>query len=74
MEDKQEGMGRIHIMKNRFGADGMTFPCTFNPSCGAVNIYDKTSSEGMQLLAKMKDGEKNIKKMTKELWNTMMPD
>ncbi len=74
MEDKQEGMGRIHIMKNRFGADGMTFPCTFNTSCGAVNIYDKNSSEGLQLLQKMKDGEKSVKKMTKGLWDQMMGD
>lgn len=74
MEDKQEGMGRIHIMKNRFGADGMTFPCTFNTSCGAVNIYDKGSSEGLQLLQKMKDGEKSVKKMTKGLWDQMMSD
>lgn len=74
MEDKQEGIGRIHVLKNRFGADGMTFPCTFDTSCGHVNVYDVKSAEGMQLLQKMKDGEKNIKKMTKGLWDQMMGD
>jgi replicative DNA helicase len=74
MEDKQEGIGRIHVLKNRFGADGMTFPCTFDTSCGNVNVYDKQSSEGMALLQKMKDGEKSLKKMTKGLWDSMMGD
>jgi len=74
MEDKQESMGRIHIMKNRFGPDGFTYPCTFDAGCGNVQIYDKSSSEGKQLLMKMKEGEKSIKKMTKNLWDDMMND
>ena len=72
MEDKEEGVGRIHVMKNRFGADGMTFPCTFDASCGNVRVYDKSSSEGLQLLQKMKEGEKSVKKQTKNLWDQMM--
>jgi RecA/RadA recombinase len=72
MEDKEEGIGRIHVMKNRFGADGLTFPCSFDASCGNVQVYDKSSSEGLQLLQKMKDGEKTVKKQTKNLWDQMM--
>ena len=74
MEDKQENVGRIHVMKNRFGADGMWFPCRFDPSCGHVHLYDQASSEGMELLKKMKEGEKNIKKMTKTLYDKLMPN
>lgn len=74
MEDKQESMGRIHVLKNRFGPDGFTYPCTFDAGCGNVQIYDKSSSEGKQLLMKMKEGEKSIKKMTKNLWDDMMND
>jgi replicative DNA helicase len=74
MEDKNDGIGRIYVMKNRFGPDGLLFPCTFDTSNGNIHIYDKTSSEGMELLQKMKDGEKSIKKMTKGLWDTMMGD
>ena len=68
-EDKQEGIGRIHVMKNRFGADGMTFPCTFDTSCGNVHVYTKESSEGLQLLQKMKDGEKDMNKVAKNLYD-----
>lgn len=74
MEDKQESMGRIHVLKNRFGPDGFTYPCTFDAGCGNVQIYDKSSSEGKQLFMKMKEGEKSIKKMTKNLWDDMMND
>jgi hypothetical protein len=74
MEDKTEGIGRIHVIKNRFGADGMTFPCTFDASCGNVQIYDKATSEGLQLLSKMEKGDSSVKKLTKGLWDSMMDD
>jgi replicative DNA helicase len=71
MEDKQQNVGRIHVMKNRFGADGMTFPCKFDPSNGHVSIYEEASADGMLLKKKMKDGEKSIKKLTKTLYDSM---
>ena len=58
-------------MKNRFGADGMTFPCKFDPSNGHVSIYEEASADGMLLKKKMKDGEKSIKKLTKTLYDSM---
>lgn len=72
-EDKQEGIGRIHIMKNRFGPDGLTYPCTFDTSCGNIVLYDQASAEGKELLAKMKNGEASKEKLTKTLWDKMMP-
>jgi hypothetical protein len=62
-------------MKNRFGPDGFVYPCKFDASCGNVVLYDPNSPEGLELLKKMKDGEKEVKKMTKGLWDKMMgPD
>lgn len=72
MEDKQEGIGRIHVMKNRFGADGMTFPCNFDTSCGYVDLFDQQSPEGLALLAKMKDGENTVKKQTYDIYTKLM--
>jgi replicative DNA helicase len=36
--DKLNGTGRIHVIKNRFGADGMTFSAKINTSNGFIDI------------------------------------
>ena len=36
--DKVNGTGRIHIMKNRYGADGMTYSARVNTNCGRIEI------------------------------------
>ena len=33
-EDKENGTGRWHVMKNRYGADGMTFNSVMDTSIG----------------------------------------
>jgi hypothetical protein len=60
-EDKISHTGRFHIIKNRFGADGMTFPSYMNTSCGDIKIFDEKSDEGRELQNKMKGGEQNEK-------------
>lgn len=35
-QDKVNGTGRIHIMKNRFGSDGMTYGAKINTSNGSI--------------------------------------
>ena len=43
-EDKVEGTGRLHIMKNRYGMDGLTFNVDVNTSNGRIEIgnhYDE---------------------------------
>jgi len=37
-KDKVEGTGNWHIMKNRYGADGMTFRSRINTSNGFIEI------------------------------------
>lgn len=44
-QDKVNGTGRIHIMKNRYGVDGMTYKATINTSNGAVVVEDKVMTE-----------------------------
>jgi hypothetical protein len=37
-QDKVNGTGRIHIMKNRYGADGMTYVAKVNTNNGNIEI------------------------------------
>ena len=43
-EDKVNGTGRLHIMKNRYGIDGLTFQVDVNTSNGHISVgnhYDE---------------------------------
>ena len=60
-DDKMSDTARIHVIKNRFGADGMTFPTFFNSSNGDINIFDEASSQGIELNQKMRDHEDKTK-------------
>ena len=39
-EDKVKGTGRFHIMKNRYGMDGLTFSVNANTSTGHFEVFD----------------------------------
>jgi len=39
-EDKVAGTGRFHIMKNRYGGDGMTYCAKIDTSTGRFEIFD----------------------------------
>ena len=68
MEDKLAGTGRVYIMKNRFGPDGVTYPCTFDTSCGKISVFDPKSVEGMEVLNKTKSAEESIKDILRKRW------
>ena len=44
--DKVNGTGRCHIMKNRYGGDGMTYPAKINTENGNIEILEKEMEEG----------------------------
>ena len=46
VQDKLAGTGRWHVIKNRFGPDGITLPSKMNLSNGQFNIYTDTSLQG----------------------------
>lgn len=69
MQDKLAGTGRIYVMKNRFGSDGIMYPCSFDTSCGKINIFDPKSIEGMEVLNKAKSAQESIKDVLKKAWN-----
>jgi len=68
VEDKTTNTARIHIIKNRFGADGITFPTLFDASNGNIQIFESTSFEGKELQQKMGEGENIVKNMLRNKW------
>jgi replicative DNA helicase len=44
-EDKVNGTGRLHIMKNRYGMDGLTFQVDVNTSNGHISVGDHYDEE-----------------------------
>jgi replicative DNA helicase len=44
-EDKVNGTGRLHIMKNRYGMDGLTFQVKVNTSTGRIEIGNQYDEE-----------------------------
>jgi hypothetical protein len=41
-EDKVLGTGRIHVMKNRYGMDGMTYDAKVDTNNGHIEILGST--------------------------------
>lgn len=68
-DDKMSDTARIHVIKNRFGADGCTFPTYFNSSNGDVKIFDENSPQGIELKQKMQSHEDLTKDKMKDHWN-----
>ena len=46
-KDKLNNTARAHIMKNRFGPDGITFPCKMDTNTGFIEVYDAASADGI---------------------------
>jgi len=44
-KDKLSGTGRFHIIKNRYGMDGLTFGVKVNTSIGVFEIYEYNEEE-----------------------------
>ena len=70
MSDKQANTARFHVIKNRFGPDGVTFPARMNAGCGDIRIFSENSREGMGILNEMSQEENVVKKMMSNKWNT----
>ena len=47
-EDKVNGTGRMHIMKNRYGMDGLTFNATIDTTTGHVELDE--NNEGVDIV------------------------
>ena len=62
VEDKIANTGRFHVIKNRFGIDGVTYPSTINTNIGQVQIFEGSSQFGKEAQGKMNNSEEFIRK------------
>ena len=62
VEDKLSGTGRGHVIKNRFGPDGITLPSKINTNNGQFNFFEPQTTQGRQTTQTMKTGDTLIKK------------
>ena len=71
VEDKIANTGRFHVIKNRFGIDGVTYPSTINTNIGVVKIHEGSSQSGMSTQNKMDNSEEYLRKQLANKYKDM---
>ena len=70
-EDKVNGTGRLHIMKNRYGMDGFTFKADVNTSTGKIEVGDEYDGDNEENLPpNNNNGYNNFDSLDKKLLQT----
>ena len=70
-EDKVNGTGRLHIMKNRYGMDGFTFKADVNTSTGNIEVGDEYVGDNEEnLQPNNNNGYNNFDSLDKKLLQT----
>jgi len=72
VEDKIGNTGRFHVIKNRFGPDGMTFPAKVNTNTGKMEIYESSSVGGQEQQNKIDNRDNIMKKMLSNRYEDLM--
>jgi len=62
VEDKIANTGRFHVIKNRFGPDGITFPANINTNTGLIQVFESNSVNGKSAQNKMDNSEEYLRK------------
>ena len=62
VEDKIANTGRFHVIKNRFGIDGVTYPSTINTNIGQIQIFEGSSQFGKDAQSKMNNSDEFLRK------------
>ena len=74
VEDKIGNTGRFHVIKNRFGPDGMTFPAKVNTNTGKMEIFEGNSVGGKEQQTKIDNRDNLMKKMLSNRYEDLMAD
>jgi hypothetical protein len=69
--DKVSNTGRFHVIKNRFGPDGMTFPSRVDTSAGMIEIYDEKSTNGAEIMVEMNNADNTAQGALRQRYNQM---
>jgi replicative DNA helicase len=72
-KDKLANTARVHVMKNRFGPDGLTFPTKMDTMRGEIEIYDAQSSNGIMATKESNNGVQIEKKLLHKKYMETMP-
>ena len=72
VEDKIGNTGRFHVIKNRFGPDGITYPAKVNTNTGIINIYESNSVGGKEQQEKIDNRDNLMKKMLSNRYDDLM--
>ena len=62
VEDKIANTGRFHVIKNRFGVDGITFPANINTNTGKIEMYESSHKVVKKFKEKMDNSEEYLRK------------
>jgi len=74
VEDKIGNTGRFHVIKNRFGPDGITYPAKVNTNTGKMEIFESSSVGGKEQQGKIDNRDNLMKKMLANKYEDMMND
>ena len=66
-EDKVNGTGRLHFMKNRYGMDGLTFEVDVNTSNGHITIGEQYDEEADTVQPKSKQSNGNFDDLDRQM-------
>ena len=72
IEDKIGNTGRFHVIKNRFGPDGITYPAKVNTNTGIINIFESSSVGGKEQQTKIDNRDNLMKGMLKNRYEDLM--
>ena len=73
-EDKIANTGRFHVIKNRFGPDGLTFPAMINTNIGKIEVYEASTKDGKVVQGKMDNSKEYERKQLSTKFKDMNVD
>ena len=71
VEDKIANTGRVHVIKNRFGVDGITFPAEINTNTGNIQVYEASTQGGKEAQGKMDNSEEYLRQTLSKKYKDM---
>jgi len=74
IEDKIANTGRFHVIKNRFGPDGLTYPAKINTNIGKIELFESTSTQGKEVQSKIRSRDNQTKQMLSARYDDLMSD
>jgi archaellum biogenesis ATPase FlaH len=74
VEDKIANTGRFHVIKNRFGPDGITFPSSINTNIGKIDVYEANTQDGQSTQGKMDNSQEYLRKTLANKFNNSQKD